>query len=90
VTVVDRYMPGWTGDILTNPGPDWKDSWDQRLINERRKKPFDKRFIDLIIARTQAVNARDRKSVREVDRRLRVANHRKEVRAIKPSILILR
>jgi hypothetical protein len=82
VTVADRYKPGWTGDTPTNLGPDWKDSWDPRLLNQRRKKPFDKRFIDLIIERKQAVRARDRKRVRELDRRLRVANRRKEVRAI--------
>ena len=82
VAVTDRYMPDWIGDTLTNPGPDWKDSWDLMLINERRKKPFDNRFIELIIARKQAVKTRDRKRVREIDKRLRFANHRKEVRAI--------
>jgi hypothetical protein len=82
VTVADRYMPDWIGDTLINPGPDWTDCWDLRLINERRKKPFNKRFIDLMIARKQAVKTRDRKKVQEIDRRLRAANYRKEVRAV--------
>ena len=75
-------MSGWTGDNLYNPGPNWKDSWDLKLLNQKRKEPFDERFIDLMIKRNRAVKARDRKRVNDIDRRLRATKRRKEERAI--------
>jgi hypothetical protein len=82
MSVADRYLPEWRGDYLNSPGPNWKDDWDLKLINQKRKEPFDKRFIDLMIERKQATKARDRKRVREIDRRLLAIERRKEGRAI--------
>jgi hypothetical protein len=82
MAVADRYMPGWTGDNLYNPGPNWKDSWDLELLNQKRKAPFDERFIDLMIKRKRAVKAGDRKRVSEIDRRLWATERGKEERAI--------
>jgi hypothetical protein len=48
-------MPGWTGDNYYNPSLNWKDSWDLKLLNQKRKEPFDESFIDLMVKRKQAV-----------------------------------